>query len=159
MCLSKDIISAYCDGETEGRIKSLIEAHLNECGQCRQTADSYRLLSRSLRQTAEEPSSADVIALANRIRALQPTNAVRRSFRSQMHSVPVLRLAVFLFLILFAFTFIFFSVIIFNGGSRDGQAIMASAPTGTAAPEIPDKEPFPTPVFRPDQRNLRTVDY
>lgn len=159
MCLSKDIISAYCDGETEDRIKSLIEAHLNECERCRQTADSYRALSRSLRQTAAEPSSADAVVLANRIRALQPTGAVRCSFRSKMRSVPFLRAAVFLFLILFAFTFIFFSVIIFNGGSRDGQAIMASAPTGTTAPVIPDKEPFPTPVFRPDQRNLRTVDY
>lgn len=159
MCLTKDIISAYCDGETEGQVKSLIESHLNGCESCRKTAESYRALSQSLRRTAAEPSSADLIALANRIRVLQPSETGRRRYRIKIGSVSVFKLAVFLFLILFAFTFILFSVIIFSGGNRNGQAVMASVPTETAVPEIPDKEPVPNPVFRPADRNLRTVDY
>lgn len=159
MCLGKDIISAYCDGETEGRVKSLIESHLNECEACRKTAESYRSLSQSLQRTAEEPSSADLIALANRIRALQPAENRHRRYLPKSVPVPAFKLALFLFLILFAFTFILFSVIIFNGGNRNGQAVMASVPTETAVPEIPDKEPVPNPMFRPTDRNLRTVDY
>lgn len=159
MCLSKDIISAYCDGETEGQVKNLIESHLNECDSCRRTAELYRALSQSLRRTAEEPSPADLTALANRIRAVQPSEARRNRYRVKAVPVPVFKLAVFLFLILFAFTFILFSVIIFSGGNRNGQAVMASVPTETAVPEIPDKEPVPNPVFRPADRNLRTVDY
>lgn len=159
MCLSKDIISAYCDGETEAQVKRLIESHLNECESCRKIAEAYQALSLSLRQAAIEPTSEQVAALANRLRARQPVPAARRRRNFKIVSHPLLKAAVYLFLILFAFTFILFSVIIFNGGNRNGQAVMASVPTEKTVPEIPDQEPIPNPVFRPADRNLRTVDY
>lgn len=158
MCLSKDIISAYCDGETEGRVNDLVEKHLQECESCRKTAEAYKALSVSVKQSAFSPDQSDVTILANRIRLYQPQMA-KRIRRNSYRKIPVFRLAVFLFVLLCAFTFLLFSVIIFSGGSRDGQAVMASAPAEAAVPEIPKDGPSPAPMFRPDNRNLRTVDY
>lgn len=155
MCLEKDMISAYCDGETSGKVKALIEAHLNECAECRRIAETYRFVSQAVRRCGEEPDAAKVRAFAVRLRSLNRKPApVRLSFH-----VPALRAAVFLFAALLAFTFILFSVIIFAGGSRNGEAVMASAPAERAVAEPAERETAPYPTFRPDNRNLRTVDY
>lgn len=155
MCLEKDMISAYCDGETSGKVKALIEAHLSECAECRRIAETYRFVSQAVRRCGEEPDAAKVRALAVRLRSLNRKPApVRLSFHA-----PALRAAVFLFAALLAFTFILFSVIIFAGGSRNGEAVMASAPAERAVAEPAERETAPYPTFRPDNRNLRTVDY
>ena len=65
MCLDKDMISAYCDGETSGKVKSLIEAHLNECAECRRIAETYRFVSQAVRRCGEEPDAAKVRAFAD----------------------------------------------------------------------------------------------
>lgn len=159
MCLSKDIISAYCDGETEGKITTMIETHLQECSRCQEIANKYKMLSNTMKNKAFTPSTNDVKRLANQLRLLQAQTSPKKGFNGIMWRAPVVKIAVFLFILLFAFTFILFSVIIFTGGSREGQTMMASAPTETVAPERQSQEPSPHPLPQPDSHNLRTVDY
>lgn len=48
ICPDKDLYSVYVDGELPSPWKEKLEAHLNDCAECRAVVNSYRNLSLKL---------------------------------------------------------------------------------------------------------------
>ncbi len=65
MCPDEALLSAYYDGEVPSPWKERIEAHLEECGECRARMEGFSRVSRFLRE-GEEPE-AEVQDSLNRI--------------------------------------------------------------------------------------------
>lgn len=80
-------ISAYLDGELEAGLRETIQAHLNECAECRQAAAQLSKVYALLEHDVAQPANP---FLWTRVQArLSSPRSVRRSRRLQRLLTPV----------------------------------------------------------------------
>ncbi len=110
MCVDDQQLSAFIDGELDGKSLEQVKSHLSECRECRKRVEGMRLLSAAL--SSGELSSEEIALSSRRVAArldhvIDPASG--RGFWNRRFSVPApLALAATLIMVLlsgmFAFT-------------------------------------------------------
>ncbi|MCL1818391.1 MAG: zf-HC2 domain-containing protein [Spirochaetaceae bacterium] len=95
MCPDKQLLSAYCDGEVPSPWREKIQAHLEECGACRNAALRYGRLSKILR-SGETPAPREAAFARVRERVLA-SPARRLSLWRKRVSLPLAAAAALVF--------------------------------------------------------------
>ena len=85
MCPDKNLLSAYFDGELDGRFSSDLEAHAAECESCSEILAGFRVLSNNLVQEPLPETPENMLQtwqlLRKRFSTLYPIPVWRRRFQ------------------------------------------------------------------------------